>query len=314
MTSNNTSLKRRLNLIKEEPIFRQQSGKLQELGDLWAAQESDITIKSSLRNIDLTVWDESENLLHNFAQDLEFAPYNVQAFLSQIADKGREVNLEIQLPSIVSALTIVRICAGGKEVREKHNGLLRAIIDSQKLPAKRFDYFNEWCVFFDKNKYAPGTNKETIYRRGDPMERLKDTEEEKANAQIETLLGEILEATKGWNCKKAFGDYWNQWTELWRHLLEQDEQGELFEALSRKCPNSIANSTSINMMLVCNVAGLMKRHLEKSPHRTAIPNTNFADYIKDAWSADSCRTTIDKTTEIKEKVSQINGWLAMNIK
>ena len=310
MTTYNTSLKRRLKLIKEEPIFRQQSGELQKLGNLWAALESDLTIKSSLRNIDLTVWDESENLLHNFAQDLEFAPYNVQAFLSQIADKGREVNLEIQLPSMVSAFTIVRICAGGKEVREKHNGLLRAIIDSQKLPAKRFDYFNEWCVFFENNKFVPGTNKETLYRRGDPLERAKDNLEASTENRTEALLGQILEATKGWNCKEAFGNYWNLWTELWVHLLKQEE---MVEKVSKKHPGSLANSTSINITLVCNVAGLLKKHLKSQSHD--VPScTKLANLIKDKWGSSQCHKELDKTTEIEEKVNQIKGWLAINVK
>lgn len=311
MITDNTLMKRRLALIKDEPIFRQQSGGLQKMGDTWASQEANITIKSALRNIDLIVWDESENLLRNFAQDLDFAPHFTQAFLTQIADKGRDVNLEFQLPSMVAAFTVVRICAGGKEVRKKHNGLLKAIINSQKQPTYRYDYFNQWCVFFDQNKYDPATGEETIYRRGDPMDRAKDTEDAKAEARIEELLGQILEATRGWNTKDAFEDYWEQWTELWVYLLKQEE---MTEKVSQKHPGSRANNTSINITLVCNVAGLMKRHLEKSLKQASLPDTSFADLIEEAWKADTRRKEVSKITEIEEQANQINGWLAMNVK
>lgn len=312
MTNNNISLKRRLALIRKEPLFLQQSGELQKIGASWALNVSDLNLKSQLRNIDLIVWDESENLLRNFAEDLEFAPNYVQAFLSEIADRGQTINLEFQLPSMVAAFTIVRICAGGQESREKHMRLMKAIIHSQELPAEQYDYFNEWCSFFDLNKCDPSTGKETTYRRGDPIERIQDTDEAKTEARREALLGEILDATKGWNSKKAFGDYWNQWTELWAHLLKQEE---MVEKVSRKCPGSRANNTEINIMLICNVAGLMKRHLEKRRQKqTFLPDTSFADLIKEVWKADTRRKEVRKITEIEGQVNQINGWLAMNVK
>lgn len=311
MNNDSILLKRRLDLIQKESLFRQQSGELQKMGDIWALQEPNIDIKRSLRNLDLIVWDESEKLLHNFSKDLKFAPYHVLTFLSQIAEKGREFKLEFQLPTIVAAFTIIRICAGGKDVRKKHERLMRAIINSQKLPAKRFEYFNQWCTIFDLNKNDPATGEETIYRRGDPMERVKDTEEAKAEARIENLLGQILEATKGWNVKAAFEDYWKQWTELWVYLMKQEE---MVEKVSQKDPNSRANNTSINITLVCNVAGLMKRHLEKSLKRASLPDTSFADLIEEAWKADTRRKEVSKITEIEGQANQIKGWLARNVK
>lgn len=311
MIDNSSLMQRRFGLIKEEPLFRQQSPKLQEIGNLWAAQESDITIKSNLRNIDLTVWDESEGLLHNFTKDLDFAPYFVQSFLSEIADKGSKINLEIQLPSMVAALTIVRICAGGKEVREKYKGLLEAIIDTQKFPTKRYDYFNDWCNFFELNKLDPATGEETHYRRGDPMERAKDTEKAKAEARIKALLELIQDATEGWNTKDAFGDYWNQWTELWLHLLKQEE---IVEKIAQKCPNSLANITSINITLVCNVGGLMNKYLKSQRHD--VPScTRLADFIKDKWDSTQCHKELAKITKLSiEQANQIKDWLAKNIK
>ena len=310
MTSDNTYTRRRLDLIRKEPLFRQQSGELQKLGDLWASQEPDVNIKSYLRNIDLTVWDESENLLRSFSQDLEFAPYYVQAFLSQIADKGRIMNLEFQLPSMVAAFTVVRICAGGQEVRKKHNGLMKAIIHTQEIPATRYDFFNDCCTFFDLNKLDPATDKETLYRRGDPMERAKDTEEAKAEARFEELLGQILEATKGWNTKEVFGDYWEQWTELWVYLLKQEE---MVEKISQKCPNSKSNFTKIHIRLVCKVAGFLKRHID-SLKPTSITNTCLAKNIENAWRTQSSHKVFEETDELTdEQANQIKGWLARNI-
>lgn len=311
MTQNNI---RRKTLRKDEPLYRQQAPYLQRMGRTRASKNENDDTADKLRDLDLLAWDETERYLSHFSEDLENAPYVVTDLLAETASLGRTIGMEVELPPLIAALTFVRIMAGGDEVFEKHKPIWIAIMRSQDLDPQARPLFEKYCREINANKLDPSTGKETIYRRGDPMERAKNTEEAKMDSKIEELLGKILEATKGWNCKDAFGDYWEQWTELWAHLLEQDKQGELFEKLSQKSPKSNGNSTSINIKLVCNVAGLMKRHLEKSPHHAALTNTSFANYIKDAWSSDSCRTTIDKTTEITDKVSQINGWLAMNLK
>lgn len=143
------------------------------------------------------------------------------------------------------------------------------------------------------------------------MERLKDTDEENTNAKAEALLHQILEATKGWNQKAAFAAYWEQWTALWRHLLEQEE---IVEKTSQKCPKSAANTTAINIKLICNVSCLLKRHLENQ-RKIAVTDKKLAELIQDIWKADSCRSAIGTTTELtKELANQIKGWLAINIK
>lgn len=302
---------RRKTLRKEEPIFRQQSPALRIIGGAAAEQTFDFGIKPNLRDLDLLVWDESERYLHRFAEDLDEAPSIVQDLLSETADAGSHIGMEFTLPPLVLAFVKVRIFAGGDDVYKKHYHLLCAIESSQRMNRQTKPLFDKFCKFLMLNKKDSATGEETIYRRGDPMERLKDTEEEKANAKATALLGQILEATRGWNRKDAFGDYWEQWTELWVYLLKQEE---MVEKISQKHPGSRANNTSINITLVCNVAGLMKRHLEKSLKRASLPDTSFADLIEEAWKADTRRKEVSKITEIEEQVNQINGWLAMNVK
>lgn len=302
---------RRKTLRKEEPIFRQQSPALRIIGGAAAEQTLDFGLKAILRDLDLLVWDESERYFHRFAEDLDDAPSIVQDLLSETADAGSHIGMEFTLPPLVLAFVKVRIFAGGDDVYKKHYHLLCAIESSQRMNRQTKPLFDKFCKFLMLNKKDSATGEETIYRRGDPMERLKDTEEEKANAKTTALLGQILEATKGWNSKDAFGDYWEQWMELWVYLLKQEE---IVEKVSQKDPNSRANNTSINITLVCNVAGLMKKHLEKVLRRPALSDTNFADKIKNSWTADTRRRKVSETTEIKDKVIQINGWLAMNVK
>lgn len=302
---------RRKTLRKEEPIFRQQSPALRIIGGAAAEQTFDFGIKAILRDLDLLVWDESERYLHRFAEDLDEAPSIVQDLLSETADAGSHIGMEFTLPPLVLAFVKVRIFAGGDDVYKKHYHLLCAIESSQRMNRQTKPLFDEFCKFLMLNKKDSATGEETIYRRGDPMERLKDTEEEKANAKAKALLGQILEATKGWNVKDAFGDYWEQWTELWVYLLKQEE---MVEKVSQKDPNSRANNTSINITLVCNVAGLMKRHLEKSLRRTPLSDRSFADKIKKSWMADTRRKKVCETTEIEEQENQIKGWLARNVK
>lgn len=307
----NDNKNRRKVLRKEEPIFRQQSPILQMIGSNAAGRTQCVEARTALRALDLLVWDESERYFSRFAEDLEYAPFTIQDLLSETADTGSRYGMEFTLSPLVLAFVKVRILAGGDDVYKKHYKLLCAIETSQRMNAQTKPLFDKYCKFLMLNKKDPSTGEETIYRRGDPMERVKDTEEAKAEARIDTLLGQILEATKGWNTKETFGDYWEQWTELWVYLLKQEE---ITEKVSQKHPGSRANNTSINITLVCNVAGLLNKHLKSQSHD--VPScTKLADFIKDEWDSSQCHKELDRITKLsEEQANQIKGWLARNIK
>lgn len=311
MTQNNI---RRKALRTEEPLFLQQAPYLQRMGRIRASRTENDNTADQLRDLDLLVWEETEKYLSLFSTDLNYAPRVVDDLLAETARLGRTIGMEIELPPLVAALTFVRLMAGGDEVFKKYQPIWIAIMRSQDLDPLAKPFFEKYCREIEANKLDPSTGKETIYRRSDPMERVKDTEETKTEARNEALLYQVQEATKGWNTKAAFEDYWEQWTELWQHLLKQDKQGELGEKLSQKCPKSAVNTTTINIKLVCNVAGLFKRHLESQKHFT-ITDKKLAELIQDIWKADSCRSAISTTTELTEAPkSQIKGWLIKNIK
>ena len=275
MAQNNKDIRRKA-LRQEEPLFRIQAPYLRRLGGTKATTTDDDKTADELRDLDLLVWDETEHYLSCFASDLSDAPDLVTDLLPKTAQLGRQLGMEVELPPLVAALTFIRILAGGDDVYAKYKYLCFAIMSSQDNDPRYKPLFEKYCQEIENNKYDPRNHEEVNYRRGDPMERLKDTEEEKANAKVTALLGQILEATKGWNIEKAFGDYWEQWTELWVYLLKQEE---MVEKVSQKDPNSRANTTSINIKLVCNVAGLMRKHLENIHKLTSSSDTSFADYI-----------------------------------
>lgn len=308
MTQNNI---RRKNLRKEEPLYRQQAPYLQRIGRTRAAKTENDDTADKLRDLDLLAWGETERYLARFAEDLENAPYVVTDLLAETASLGRTIGMEVELPPLIAALTFVRIMAGGDEVFEKHKPIWIAIMRSQDLDPQARPLFVKFCQEIEANKLDPSTGEETLYRRGDPMERAKATEKEKAESRIEELLGQILEATKGWNVKVAFGDYWEQWTELWVYLLKQEE---IVEKVSQLHPNSNANKTSINITLVCNVAGLLNKHLKSLSHD--VPScTKLADFIKEEWDSSQCHKELDRITKLSdEQANQIKGWLARNVK
>lgn len=303
---------RRKTLRKDEPLYRQQAPYLRRMGRTRASMTDNDETADKLRNLDLLAWDETERYLSNFAADIEYAPRVVDDLLAETASLGRTIGMEVELPPLIAALTFVRIMAGGDEVFKKHQPIWIAIMRSQDLDPQARPLFMKYCREIEANKLDPSTGEETIYRRGDPIERAKDTGEEKAETRIEELLGQILEATKGWNVKAAFGDYWSQWTELWIHLLEQEE---MVEKISQKHPNSNANDTSINIKLVCNVAGLLKKHIEDKEH-IIITDTSLANLIKETWKSESSRRKeIGNISQITNgQINQIKGWLARNVK
>lgn len=301
---------RRKALRKEEPIFRQQSPALRIIGGAAAGKTNDFEAKSALRDLDLLVWDESERYFRRFAEDLDDAPFTIQDLLSETAEIGSHLGMEFTLSPLVLAFVKVRILAGGDEVYKKHYPLLCAIETSQRMNIQTRPLYDQYCKFLMLNKKDPATGEEALYRRGDPMERVKDTEEAKAEAHIDKLLGDVLEATEGWNTEEAFGDYWEQWIELWTHLLKQEE---MVENVSQKHPNSSANDTSINITLVCNVAGLMRKHQKSQRHK--VPScTKLADFIKEKWDSSQCHKELDRITKLSdEQANQIKGWLARNV-
>lgn len=303
---------RRKELRHEEPLFRQQSPLLQNMGQTVAsmlgqrgAEPGDATL-DALARLDLTVWDASQRLLSDFAGDLADAPYAIDGFLQQTWQTGRAIGME-QLPQMVAAFTLVRIMAGGKDVHERHNRLCRALVSSQTLNPVAKPRFERFCQLFDLNKYDPTDGHETIYRRGDPMERMADAPQEQPKPQAEAV-SLVLEATNGWNTKGIFAPHWTVWEALWQHLCED---GDFNTRLMRKAPNSNKNHTQINMQMVCNVCRLFK-----AKTGCQLTDTQLAKAIATAWDGESPRGYIgEKNTALtKADIKKVNGWLAQNIK
>ena len=302
---------RRKNLRKEEPIYRQQAQYLRIMGEKKASDTTNDDVADKLRNLDLMAWDETERYLARFAEDLDDASYAVTDLLIETACLGRTVGMERELPPLTAALTFARLMAAGDEVFEKYQDIWIAIMSSQDRNPEAKPLFEKFCQEIEANKFDPSTGKETIYRRGDPIERFRSTGVAKTEARQEALLYGILEATKGWNRKEAFKACWPLWEELWKYLLEKEE---LVEEISRKHPKSSSNNTSINITLVCNVAGLLNSHLKTQRHDVA-SCSRLADLIKENWNSSQSHKELSKTTKLSgEQEKLIKAWLTMNIK
>lgn len=302
---------RRKNLRKEEPIYRQQAQYLRIMGEKKASDTTNDDVADKLRNLDLLAWDETERYLARFAEDLDDASYAVTDLLIETACLGRTIGMERELPPLTAALTFARLMAAGDEVFEKYQDIWIAIMSSQDRNPEAKPLFEKFCQEIEANKLDPSTGKETIYRRGDPIERFRSTGVAKTEARQEALLYGILEATKEWNRKEAFKACWPQWAELWKYLLEKEE---LVEEISRKHPKSSSNNTSINITLVCNVAGLLNSHLKTLGHDVA-SCSRLADLIKENWNSSQSHKELSKTTKLSdEQAKLIKAWLTMNIK
>lgn len=302
---------RRKNLRKEEPIYRQQAQYLRIMGEKKASDTTNDDVADKLRNLDLLAWDETERYLARFAEDLDDASYAVTDLLIETACLGRTVGMERELPPLTAALTFARLMAAGDEVFEKYQDIWIAIMSSQDRNPEAKPLFEKFCQEIEANKFDPSTGKETIYRRGDPIERFRSTGVAKTEARQEALLYGILEATKGWNRKEAFKACWPLWEELWKYLLEKEE---LVEEISRKHPKSSSNNTSINITLVCNVAGLLNSHLKTLGHDVA-SCSRLADLIKENWNSSQSHKELSKFTKLSdEQAKLIKVWLTMNIK
>lgn len=305
---------RRKNLRKEEPIYRQQAQYLRIMGEKKASDTTNDDVADKLRNLDLLAWDETERYLARFAEDLDDASYAVTDLLIETACLGRTVGMERELPPLTAALTFARLMAAGDEVFEKYQDIWIAIMSSQDRNPEAKPLFEKFCQEIEANKFDPSTGKETIYRRGDPIERFRSTGVAKTDARQEALqealLYGILEATKEWNRKEAFKACWPQWAELWKYLLEKEE---LVEEISRKHPKSSSNNTSINITLVCNVAGLLNSHLKTLGHDVA-SCSRLADLIKENWNSSQSHKELSKFTKLSdEQAKLIKVWLTMNI-
>lgn len=308
MTQND---RRRKNLRKEEPIYRQQAQYLRIMGEKKASDTTNDDVADKLRNLDLLTWDETERYFARFAEDLDDASYAVTDLLIETACLGRTIGMERELPPLTAALTFARLMAAGDEVFEKYQDIWIAIMSSQDRNPEAKPLFEKFCQEIEANKFDPSTGKETIYRRGDPIKRFRSTGVAKTEARQEALLYGILEATKGWNRKEAFKACWPLWEELWKYLLEKEE---LVEEISRKHPKSSSNYTSINITLVCNVAGLLNNHLKIQGHDVA-SCSRLADLIKEKWDSSQSHKELSKITKLSdEQAKLIKVWLTMNMK
>lgn len=308
MTQND---RRRKNLRKEEPIYRQQAQYLRIMGEKKASDTTNDDVADKLRNLDLLTWDETERYFARFAEDLDDASYAVTDLLIETACLGRTIGMERELPPLTAALTFARLMAAGDEVFEKYQDIWIAIMSSQDRNPEAKPLFEKFCQEIEANRFDPSTGKETICRRGDPIKRFRSSGVAKTEARQEALLYGILEATKGWNRKEAFKACWPLWEELWKYLLEKEE---LVEEISRKHPKSSSNNTSINITLVCNVAGLLNSHFKTLGHDVA-SCSRLADLIKENWNSSQSHKELSKTTKLSdEQAKLIKAWLTMNIK
>lgn len=308
MTQND---RRRKNLRKEEPIYRQQAQYLRIMGEKKASDTTNDDVADKLRNLDLLTWDETERYFARFAEDLDDASYAVTDLLIETACLGRTIGMERELPPLTAALTFARLMAAGDEVFEKYQDIWIAIMSSQDRNPEAKPLFEKFCQEIEANKFDPSTGKETIYRRGDPIAQFRSTGVAKTEARQEALLYGILEATKGWNRKEAFKACWPLWEELWKYLLKKEE---LVEEISRKHPKSSSNNTSINITLVCNVAGLLNSYLKTLGHDVA-SCSRLADLIKEKWDSSQSHKELSKITKLSdEQAKLIKAWLTMNMK
>lgn len=308
MTQND---RRRKNLRKEEPIYRQQAQYLRIMGEKKASDTTNDDVADKLRNLDLLTWDETERYFARFAEDLDDASYAVTDLLIETACLGRTIGMERELPPLIAALTFARLMAAGDEVFEKYQDIWIAIMSSQDRNPEAKPLFEKFCQEIEANKFDPSTGKETIYRRGDPIAQFRSTGVAKTEARQEALLYGILEATKGWNRKEAFKACWPLWEELWKYLLKKEE---LVEEISRKHPKSSSNNTSINITLVCNVAGLLNSYLKTLGHDVA-SCSRLADLIKENWNSSQSHKELSKITKLSdEQAKLIKAWLTMNMK
>ena len=141
-----------------------------------------------LRNLDLLTWDETERYFARFAEDLDDASYAVTDLLIETACLGRTIGMERELPPLIAALTFARLMAAGDEVFEKYQDIWIAIMSSQDRNPEAKPLFEKFCQEIEANKLDPSTGKETIYRRGDPIERFRSTGVAKTEARQEALL------------------------------------------------------------------------------------------------------------------------------
>jgi len=184
MTQND---RRRKNLRKEEPIYRQQAQYLRIMGEKKASDTRNDDVADKLRNLDLLTWDETERYFARFAEDLDDASYAVTDLLIETACLGRTIGMERELPPLIAALTFARLMAAGDEVFEKYQDIWIAIMSSQDRNPEAKPLFEKFCQEIEANKFDPSTGKETIYRRGDPIERFRSTGVTKTDARQEAL-------------------------------------------------------------------------------------------------------------------------------
>lgn len=223
-----------------EPLFHQQIGVLIRKFGLGEGGE----------DMDVRLWQETDRAFSYLSRHGDLAAPMANSFYQTILHKHG-----VTFATLVMALLFIRTVniadhpmAEGEEL--PHEDLLWELM---KIGQTNREDFEELIseVVFNNTDYK---GRRVSYDHYDPMERA-DTEKADANAAGETLTAEsVINATASLSDIFGTGGF-DAWRRLWQQLMSNDK-------FARLAATPRPKGKPMNMVMVCNVCGLLRMKLD----------------------------------------------------
>ncbi len=291
----------------------------------WAETLSLLERKGNLHPVE--IWNEAENLRIQLSEITEHRDTLMHFFMADLIKKYRffqekeGLTERCETEATATALCVMtvlftQLCDAGEDTEHHpYKAMCRALADILTNP--QYGEYPERLIKAFTRKRNDNEGNKIILPVTDYMQMENQLErmDEMAREEIETVAREVLEQTKG--IKALCRIDWDIYESIWRDICAENGMMELLKNVKPR-----GNKWGKNLILVCNVLGLMKgMYIEDdkkndtliednvSKIRDAIEGKPHRDYIakcKD-FGGSHCVFTKNQCTRIEKIISNRLG-------
>ncbi|MBQ3629313.1 MAG: hypothetical protein IJP82_02120 [Bacteroidaceae bacterium] len=263
----------------------------------WVETLSLLELKGELNPVE--IWNEAELLRVRLSEVPEHRDMEMHFFMKELMDRysifqhGEELTKRSEDAATATALCVMtvlfsQLCDAGNDVEtHPHKAMCRALAKIitnptyKEYPEKLIKAFT--CVKQDNE------GKEIVLPITDYMQMENSLEriDEVARGEIEAMVKDVLELTKG--VRALCRIEWDTYESIWRTICAENGMMELLRKMEPR-----NNAWGKNLKMVCNVLGLMKDiHIEQDGKKDTLIENNVSK-ISDAIEGKPHRDYIAK--------------------
>lgn len=251
----------------------------------WVETLTRLELKGDLNPVE--IWNEAELLRVRLSEVPEHRDMEMHFFIKELMDRysvfqnGEKRTERSEDEATATALCVMtvlfsQLCDAGKDAENHpHKAMCKALATIITNPQYK-EYPEKLIQAFTRKRFDNEGNKIVLpitdYMQ---MENSLERMDEVARGEIEAMVKDVLELTKG--IRALCRIEWDTYESIWRAICAENGMMELLKKVDPR-----NNAWGKNLKMVCNVLGLMKdMHIERDGKKDTLIENNVSK-IRDA--------------------------------